>query len=358
MWTQAALDLAFCRFKTTGLRFCFCHLHDAARIGLPLDLPAQASACNTASSPSSDDSPANGSALPLSGAWPTGHTARTARDCARFLPFPTVTSSATLTASAVQPVAPPLRRRVLVVDDDPLSRSFQTHLLSLLGYDAQAQGDPALAVQQASDGGFDLLLLDLGMPGLDGFEVLRRLREREAREGCRPLGVVAVTGYASESDRVRCLAAGFNEHLAKPIQAATLGRVLAQVLGSAAGADAPAEDSDVARLRATVKRLNEARPGDRSFAPTITESFALRSAQLLETLRRSLRERDPAATAKAAQAMRASAEFLGAMRLATMCAQLEAHAAAGEWSEAEQSLASMNDEHQVVLTLLFESAQR
>jgi CheY-like chemotaxis protein len=247
--------------------------------------------------------------------------------------------------------------RVLVVDDDPLSRSFQTHLLSLLGHQARAQGDPEQALAQALSGEFDLLLLDLGMPGLDGFEVLRRLRANEAQAQRRPLAVVAVTGYAADTDRQRCLAAGFNDHLAKPIQAATLSGMLDRVLGAAAAAD-ESDESDVARLRAAVRRLNESRPGDRGFAPTVTESFALRSAQLLETLRRSAQQRDAAPVARAAQALKASAEFLGALRLARMCGELEHSVAQGDWAAAEVTLASMNNEHQVVLTLLFESARR
>ena len=248
--------------------------------------------------------------------------------------------------------------RALVVDDDPLSRSFQTHLLSLLGHHAQAEGDPLQALALAVAGDFDLLLLDLGMPGLDGFEFLRRLREQEAL-GTRPaLAVVAVTGYASETDRQRCLAAGFSEHLAKPIQANSLGSTLERVLGAPAGHGRGPEATDVARLRATVKRLNETRQGDRSFAPTVTESFALRSAQLLETLRTCVQRRDAAPAPRATQALKHSAEFLGALRLAAMCAELEELAVAGEWEAAAAALARMNDEHQVVLTLLFESTRR
>ncbi len=266
---------------------------------------------------------------------------------------PAPADAATASDSAPARLRAPIR--VLVVDDDPLSRSFQTHLLSLLGYDAQAEGDPERALAQAGSGAFDVLLLDLGMPGLDGFEVLHRLREHEAQAKRRPLAVVAVTGYASESDRLRCLVAGFNDHLAKPIQAATLSATLERVLGEAAASEIDPTNSDVSRLRATVRRLNESRPGDRSFAPTVTESFALRSAQLLEALRRAQQQRDASSMVRTAQALKASAEFMGALRLAQMCLQLEHPALQGDWQAVEAALGHMTDEHQVVLTLLFES---
>lgn len=249
--------------------------------------------------------------------------------------------------------APPLR--VLVVDDDPLSRCFQTHLLSLLGHEAVAQADPGQAVVQALEGGFDVLLLDLGMPGLDGFEVLRRLREHEARAQRTPLAVLAVTGYASASDRARCLAAGFSEHLAKPIQATTLAAAIEHVVGNAVVSGV--ESSDAARLRATVRRLRESQRLDTGFAPTVTESFALRSAQLLETLQRCVQQQDAGALTRAAQALRTSAEYLGALRLVGMCAALEQSAGRADWHGARTALGTMNDEHQAVLALLFESSR-
>ena len=123
--------------------------------------------------------------------------------------------------------------RVLVVDDDPLSSAFQSHLLSLLGHQARVLNDAESALQTAYARGCDLMLLDLGMPHPDGFEILRRLREFEAANDAPPLPVIAVTGYASESDRLRCLMAGFTDHLAKPIQARHLLEVLGDVLARA-----------------------------------------------------------------------------------------------------------------------------
>jgi CheY-like chemotaxis protein len=248
--------------------------------------------------------------------------------------------------------------RLLVVDDDPLSSALLAHLASLLGHVATIQNEPRRAVEMALSGDFDVLLLDLGMPQLDGFEALRLLREREARADRKPLAVVAVTGYASDADRLRCLAAGFNEHLTKPVQAASLTAAIEHVLGEAnAAGSAPTRDSDAARLRATVRRLREVKPDDRAFAPTVTESFALRSAQLIEALRDALRERDGEAVSRAARALKSSAEFLGAMRLASMSAELEQLAERTLWEQADAQLAAINNEQQAVLTLLFESSR-
>lgn len=252
--------------------------------------------------------------------------------------------------------------RLLVVDDDPLSASLQAHLALLLGHAATIENDPERAVERALSGEFDAMLLDLGMPRVDGFEALRRLREREAAAGRAALPVIAVTGYAADVDRQRCLKAGFTEHMSKPVRASALGASIARVLaqsgnGGAAADAALRRDCDAERLRATVRRLGEVKPDDRGFAPTVIESFALRSAQLIDSLRAAIDARHSEQGRRAARALRASAEFLGALRLASMSGELDAACGAGHWQAAGDLLATIDREHQAVLTVLFESSR-
>jgi len=251
--------------------------------------------------------------------------------------------------------------RIAVVDDDPLSRSMQAHLVSLLGHRPIVETDPEQAIERALAGDFDLVLLDLGMPGLNGFEALRRLRQRESAEKRTPVPVIAVTGYTSEPDRLRCLMAGFADHVSKPIHAesfeAALRRALSRQGGNAAPPTAAELQSDADRLRATVRRLSDVKPPERGFGPTVMESFALRSQQLIESMRLALTERDAEQLARGARAMQSSAEFLGVSRLADMCAQLEQMMVTQQWNAAEQILQEIEHGNQAVLTVLFESAR-
>jgi protein-histidine pros-kinase len=253
------------------------------------------------------------------------------------------------------------RARVAVVDDDPLSSAMQAHLVTLLGHSAIVETDPEQAVERALVGQFDLILLDLGMPGLNGFEALRRLRQREAIEKRAAVPVIAVTGYASEPDRLRCLMAGFADHVSKPIHAealdAAVRRALSRHVETAPASAANERESDADRLRATVKRLSDVKPQDHGFGPTVMESFALRSQQLIESMRQALHEHDAEQLVRNARAMKSSAEFLGVHRLAAMCAELEQLMLAQRLNAAEQALQDIEHEHQVVLTVLFESAR-
>jgi CheY-like chemotaxis protein len=244
--------------------------------------------------------------------------------------------------------------RLLVFDDDPLSTRFLAHLCALLGHTCTAERAPARALQLSASGQFDVLLLDLDMPAMDGYELLERLRADETAADRAPLPVIAVTGYNTESDRLRCLMAGFNEHLGKPIHVSALTAAL-QVVAERRGVGAKRADepSDVERLRGTVQRLASMKPRERDFAPSVIETFALRSGQLIETLQGAEPATDVEAVRSAAQALAASAEFLGATRLARMSRELAALEDTGtiEW---ERRVHAIESEHQAVLTVLLD----
>ena len=131
----------------------------------------------------------------------------------------------------------PAARRILVVDDNADSADMLAMLLEVEGHEVRTvhSGPAALAFFDGGDGqpappshGFvtDAVLLDLGMPGMDGFEVARRLRSEPALAG---LLLVAVTGYGQDEDQERSRAAGFDHHLVKPVEMDSLRKVLGTV---------------------------------------------------------------------------------------------------------------------------------
>jgi two-component system, sensor histidine kinase and response regulator len=238
--------------------------------------------------------------------------------------------------------------RILIVDDDPLSRSLQSRLVGLLGYRAEVVEQPATAVERALGDDVDAMLLDLGMPAPDGFALLAQLREREAALSRRPLPVIAVTGYAASLDRLRCLMAGFNDHLSKPVDVASLSATLERNLRAARHEP----DCDAQRVEATARRLSNLRPGDDRFGPTMLEAFALRSQQLIEELQQACARQDAGGLLHAATALYASAEFMGATGMASMCARLRGTAAAARFDQAAPLIDGLASEHATVLAVL------
>jgi len=123
-----------------------------------------------------------------------------------------------------QVVAPTAPRRILVVDDNVDAAESLAVLLRLDGHEVRvaSDGPEALAAAQAAPP--EMVVLDLGMPGMDGFEVARRLR---ALPGTKGMLLVALTGWAQEDDRRRCYEAGFDGHLPKPVEWDALRQFLA-----------------------------------------------------------------------------------------------------------------------------------
>jgi PAS domain S-box-containing protein len=124
--------------------------------------------------------------------------------------------------------APPRRRHILVVDDNRDAADSLAELLRMVGHDVVLAHDGAQALEVAAANLPDTVLLDLGLPGMDGYEVARRLRERPDLARAR---LIALTGYGQASDRHATSEAGFEAHLVKPVDFVELERLLAQAGG-------------------------------------------------------------------------------------------------------------------------------
>jgi PAS domain S-box-containing protein len=124
---------------------------------------------------------------------------------------------------------PPQPLRVLVAEDNELNVALLRELLRRRGHQAQFAGDGRAALDLALLGTFDLMLLDLHMPELDGFEVVRVVREREQGTD-RHLPIIALTARSSARDRERCLGAGMDEFVSKPIETAALWATVDRLL--------------------------------------------------------------------------------------------------------------------------------
>ena len=116
------------------------------------------------------------------------------------------------------------RRRVLVVEDNADAAETLLDVVTAMGHEVHWARDGSAALAMTPRLAPDVVLLDIGLPGIDGYEVARRLRATST-----PSALVALTGYGQEEDRARALDAGFDRHLTKPVEPAVLARVLSDV---------------------------------------------------------------------------------------------------------------------------------
>jgi two-component system cell cycle response regulator DivK len=120
--------------------------------------------------------------------------------------------------------------KVLIAEDNPVNRELLREVLENRGYEVEEACDGEEALEMVERVRPDVLLLDLGMPKLDGFGVVRKLRENPQLAA---LPVMAVTAYAMREDREKVLEAGFDGYLSKPINAVLLAEELERLLGGA-----------------------------------------------------------------------------------------------------------------------------
>jgi len=117
-------------------------------------------------------------------------------------------------------------RRVLIVDDNEDAANSLAMILKLGGHETASVYSAVEALQRAAVFRPDVVLLDIGLPGMDGYEVAQKMRELP---GLRDIRLVAVTGYGRSDDRLRARDAGFDDHLTKPVEFAVLERTLAGI---------------------------------------------------------------------------------------------------------------------------------
>ncbi|TDR42499.1 Hpt sensor hybrid histidine kinase [Tahibacter aquaticus] len=141
--------------------------------------------------------------------------------------------------------ATPLRGHVLLVEDNPVNRQVAQRILSLLGLSLELAENGKEALEKLDASAFDLVLMDCQMPVMDGYTAtrIRRSREAETRQGRIP--IIAMTANAMAGDREKCLAAGMDEYLSKPMNRGLLETTLRKWLPKQAQSRTPAETGAV-----------------------------------------------------------------------------------------------------------------
>jgi CheY-like chemotaxis protein len=142
------------------------------------------------------------------------------------LPLGEAETAAAPKVRAMAPAAKAPGRRVLVVDDNADAAAMLSALVRMLGHEVVTVHDGIEALQVSEGFRPEVILLDIGMPGMNGYEVARRLRERDRSP--KPV-IVAVTGWGKPDDELRSREAGFDVHLVKPVEELQVRKVLGAV---------------------------------------------------------------------------------------------------------------------------------
>jgi CheY-like chemotaxis protein len=210
---------------------------------------------------------------------------------------------------------------VLVAEDNRVNQRLVVGLLQRLGHTAEVACSGTEAVAIAARGRFDLALMDLRMPGLDGIAATAAIRQREDTTSTPHLPIVALTAADLEVERARCLDAGMDRCLMKPVTPQELADVLAWVSSRGNGStEAGTSDAVPAIDPVTMEWY---RGLDTDFLGTLIDEFLAEAPRRIGALHDAHVSGDAAALRFEAHALKGSARVFGAAPLADLCAVLE-----------------------------------
>jgi len=241
------------------------------------------------------------------------------------------------------PPAAPRSLRVLVAEDNRVNQLVIRRLLERLDHTVVLCADGRAAVAAVEAERPDLVLMDIQMPEMDGFAATAAIREREAaRPGRRRLPIVALTAFAMKGDRERCLAAGMDDYLSKPIRRDQLMAVLARFAGEAPSpTEAGPQDAGPALDEAAALAYAG---GDRQLLGELLGIFLADCRGQLRALRDAVAGTDPAALLRAAHTLSGSLRVLGATAAIELVGPLEALGREGRLKGAAALLARLEPE--------------
>lgn len=252
---------------------------------------------------------------------------------------------------------------VLVAEDHPVNELLMNQLLKRLGCIVRNARDGAQAVDLWLQGGVDLVLMDVQMPGTNGLQATTRIREEEVRQGKRHTPIIAVTANAMKGDREACLAAGVDGYTPKPVSPQALIRAMDEVLKRVSGQAIssplaptpeapPIPPKPAAAIAIDLDKLRRRLDGDEGTLRQLAQAMRGDLGQRLQQLQSALQTEDPALAIAHAHGLKGSLGSMTAERGARLAKGLELAALARDWSLFGRALPLMVAEAQQIDAVL------
>ena len=233
--------------------------------------------------------------------------------------------------------------KILVAEDNSVNQKLITRLLEKRGHRVTLASNGVQALAALEKAPYDLVLMDVQMPGMDGLEATTLLRAREKASG-EHQAVVAMTALVMKGDRDRCMAAGMDGYLSKPIAPQELDDVLDRYRSPGHAEATVAEPSSVLEGPILVKDLFQRIDGDRIFLSELLQLLREDSPEQIRTAREAIANGNAAALQRVGHALRGALANLAAPTAAAIAGELESKGKAGDISSAAITLSAFESE--------------
>ena len=262
-----------------------------------------------------------------------------------------------------QPLAKRIPIRILLCDDNAINQKVATRIVQQLGYQPGLANNGREALDSLDRQPYDLILMDVMMPEMDGLEATRLIRERQksgAPNYSSRIVIVALTAHAMQGDREKCLAAGMDDYLAKPIRPADVRQVIerwnpetraARLAKSAPAAEA-ALPPPAAEPPVEMDRLNSLVDGDPGSMRELVELYLKQTTQQITQLEAAVRANNADEVRRVAHSCAGASATLGMTRLVPMLRDLEKQGASGTLTTAAQVCENATREFKLIQNFL------
>ncbi|MEM9533674.1 MAG: ATP-binding protein [Pseudomonadota bacterium] len=239
----------------------------------------------------------------------------------------------------------PIKARVLLVEDNHINLSVASNLMNSLGLEFETAENGYVALEMMAAGKFDAVLMDCMMPIMDGYTAARRWREVEAKEGRKRLPIIAMTANAMSGDMEKCLDAGMDAYVSKPLDRSLIAEHLRRFLGLAP------TDSDAGESEAGSKARVSSELDERvlkgltkvmgSRVQGLIRSYIKESPELAERMRHSLHNRAYEELASTAHELKSTSASLGVVGVGSLCQTIELAARKRSQESASKALGQL-----------------
>jgi two-component system, sensor histidine kinase and response regulator len=224
-------------------------------------------------------------------------------------------------------VADAYRGTVLLVEDNAVNQKVAVRFLERMGCTVRIAENGVEAVRACEETTFDLVLMDLQMPVMDGLTATLRIRERETGDGRPNVPIIALTANAMASQLERCMEAGMNAFLTKPLEIPRLHEVLTRFgLRSAPEDNVITHENGTANVPVNLAKLNELTDGDPEFTRELVETFIASGEQVLHEARVALAALDRVSLSRIAHKLKGASANIHAEPLRNLSHTLESQA--------------------------------
>ena len=233
--------------------------------------------------------------------------------------------------------------KILLAEDNRVNQRLAIGLLEKHGHEIHVVGNGRECIDRFQSEPFDVILMDVQMPEVDGLEATRAIRQIEFDKHTR-IPIIAMTAHAMAGDRERCIEAGMDDYLSKPIRIRALMQAIGDNIQDSVIAQGDLTD-DQHRQRAFVDWENafETVGGDKSLLCELIQVFVEERENMIADIKSSLDKNDPAELRRSSHAMKGALGHLGAMSIASVAARMESIGEAGQTTGAMEDFESLDE---------------